>query len=60
MLRIISLILAAAALVLTFRAKWVREKLLKRSDPDEGMVLRVKFAALAVCVVSFVLAMLYR
>ncbi len=40
------------ALMLTFKAKLVVEKVLKK-EPEEGMVLRVKYIALGLVVIAF-------
>lgn len=51
-IKIAALILGFIALVMTFRAKWIVEKVFKK-EPIEGMVLRVKYIALALAVIAF-------
>ena len=53
---VVLLLLAAVALFMTYRAKFVLKKFLKREEPDEKEVLRVKLAALMIGVVVFILA----
>ena len=54
---VIALILGVIALFMTFRAKFVLEKILHREATDKA-VLRVKYAALGVAVVAFFAAFL--
>ena len=54
---VIALILGVIALFMTFRAKFVLEKILHR-EATEKAVLRVKYAALGVAVVAFFAAFL--
>lgn len=51
-IKIISLAAALIALVLTFRAKAILQKI-NAEEPTEGMVLRVKYIALAIAVIAF-------
>ena len=54
---VIALILGVIALFMTFRAKFVLEKILHREATDKA-VLRVKYAALGVAVAAFFAAFL--
>ncbi len=54
---VIALILGVIALFMTFRAKFVLEKILHR-EATEKAVLRVKYAALGVAVAAFFAAFL--
>ncbi len=51
--RILALALGLFALLLNFRSKYFIEKFTKQTEPPEGMVLRVKYAALALAVIAF-------
>lgn len=48
---VISIVLLLA-LVLTFKAKFILEKIFG-TEPEEGMVLRVKYIALGLAVIAF-------
>lgn len=51
-LKITALLIGLIALLLTFKAKLIIEKVL-RKEPTEGMVLRVKYIALLLAVIAF-------
>lgn len=51
-IKIAAVLVGAISLFMTFKAKLVIEKVLKK-DADERMVLRVKYAALALAVIAF-------
>ena len=57
-IRIACLLAGLLALVLTFKAKLIVEKLLRKA-PSEGMVLRVKYIALAIAIVAFLTVMIF-
>lgn len=57
-IKIAALVVGLFALVLTFKAKLVVESVLKK-EPTEGMVLRVKYIALALAVIAFLAVMLF-
>lgn len=57
-IKIAALVVGLFALVLTFKAKLVVERVL-RKEPTEGMVLRVKYIALALAVIAFLAVMLF-
>ncbi len=57
-IKIAALILGLIALVMTFRAKWIVEKVLKK-EPIEGLVLRVKYIALALAVIAFLAVFIF-
>ncbi len=51
-LKITALLIGLIALLLTFKAKLIIEKVLEK-EPTEGMVLRVKYIALLLAVIAF-------
>lgn len=51
-IKIAALAVGVIALLLTFKASPIVEKVFKR-EPTEGMVLRVKYIALALAVIAF-------
>lgn len=51
-IKIAALLVGLIALVMTFKAKLIIEKVLKK-EPIEGLVLRVKYIALALAVIAF-------
>lgn len=57
-IRIAALVIGFFALVLTFKAKFVVERVLKK-EPTEGMVLRVKYIALALAVIAFLAVLVF-
>ncbi len=57
-IKIAALILGLIALVMTFRAKWIVENVFKK-EPIEGMVLRVKYIALALAVIAFLTVFIF-
>lgn len=57
-IRIAALVTGFLALVLTFKAKFVVERVLKK-EPTEGMVLRVKYIALALAVIAFLAILVF-
>lgn len=57
-IRIAALAVGLFALVLTFKARIVVEHVL-RKEPTEGMVLRVKYIALALAVIAFLAVMIF-
>lgn len=57
-IRIAALVIGLFALVLTFKAKIVIERVLKK-EPTEGMVLRVKYIALALAIIAFLTIMMF-
>lgn len=50
--RIAALAVGLIALIMTFKARFVVEKIFKK-EPDEGMVLRVKYIALILAAIAF-------
>lgn len=57
-IKIAALVLGLIALVMTFRAKWIVENVLKK-EPIEGLVLRVKYIALALAVIAFLTVFIF-
>ena len=57
-IRIAALAVGLFALVLTFKARLVVERVL-RKEPTEGLVLRVKYIALALAVIAFLAVMIF-
>lgn len=51
-IKIAALIIGLIALIMTFKAKLIISNLLKK-EPEEGMVLRVKYCALILAVIAF-------
>lgn len=51
-IKIAAILIGLIALVLTFKAKPIIEKVF-RKEPTEGMVLRVKYTALGLAIVDF-------
>lgn len=51
-IRIAALAVGLIALIMTFKARFIVQKLFKK-EPIEGMVLRVKYIALALAVITF-------
>ena len=51
-IKIAALVVGLIALFMNFRAKFIIEKVLKK-EPVEGLVLRVKYIALALAVIVF-------
>ncbi len=56
--KIAALVLGLVALVMTFRAKQIVERIFKK-EPEEGMVLRVKYIALALAVIAFLTVFIF-
>ena len=52
--KILIIVMGIIALFMTFRAKFILEKIL-RKEATEKAILRVKYAALAVAVIVFVI-----
>lgn len=57
-IKIISVLMGVAALLLTFRVDWVLRTFCKNNEPDLNDRLRVKYIALAVAVVAFAIVLL--
>lgn len=51
-IKIAAVIVGVMAVFMTFKAKFIIEKLFKK-QADERMILRVKYAALALAVIAF-------
>ncbi len=51
-IKIAALAVGFAALLMTFKARFIVSKILKK-EPIQGMVLRVKYIALALAVIAF-------
>lgn len=51
-IKIAAVIVGVIAVFMTFKAKFIIEKLFKK-QADERMILRVKYAALALAVIAF-------
>lgn len=51
-IKITAFIIALIAIVLTFKAELILEKVFKK-EPTQGLVLRVKYIALALAVIAF-------
>ncbi|MDY3928066.1 MAG: hypothetical protein SOZ34_01745 [Clostridia bacterium] len=54
---ILIIALAAAALILTYRAKRIAPKIFKNKDENANDILKVKFVALAIGIIDFILAL---
>lgn len=54
-IKIIAVILGAAALMLTFRGEWLLQNILKISEPSQKQILSAKFAALGIAVIAFIM-----
>lgn len=52
--KIIAIILAVIALLLTFRGKWILTNIFKIPDPSDKQILWAKFAALGLAVIAFI------
>lgn len=52
--KIVALIVGFIAVFLTFKAELIIEKVLKK-EPTRGMVMRVKYIALALATIAFIL-----
>ena len=50
---VVAMAIGIVAVFLTFKAKYVIERFLHK-EPTEGLILRVKYVALALAVISFV------
>lgn len=50
--KITALIVGLIALIMTFKASLIAERVFKK-EPDEGLVLRVKYFALILAVIAF-------
>lgn len=59
MFKIISLICCAVLLFVSYRAKFVAEKILKKQEVTEALVLKIKIGALAVSMILFVIVMIF-
>ncbi len=57
-IKISALIIGLIALVMTFKAKLIIGSLLKK-EPEEGMVLRVKYIALGLAVIAFIAVFIF-
>lgn len=57
-IKIAALIIGIFALVLTFKAKLIVERVFKK-EPTQGMVLRVKCIALLLAIIAFFAVMLF-
>lgn len=57
-IKIISVLMGVAALLLTFRVDWVLKTFCKNNEPDLNDRLRVKYIALAVAVIAFIIVLL--
>lgn len=58
-IKIIAVLLGAAALLLTFRVDWVLKTFCKIDEPDINDRLKVKYIALAIAVIAFAGVLLY-
>ena len=52
-IKIIALILAVAALLMTFRGRFILEKILKRDDVSDKHILNLKIVALCLAAIAF-------
>ncbi len=59
LIKIICLAICALLLFICYRAKTFAEKVLRRQEPSETLLFRIKLAALAVSVVLFVFVMIF-
>ena len=57
-LKIAALAVGLAALFMSFKAKLIVSKLLKK-EPEEGMVLRVKYLALGLAIIAFLIVFIF-
>ena len=58
-IKIIAVLLGAAALLLTFRVDWVLKTFCKIDEPDINDRLKVKYIARAIAVIAFAGVLLY-
>ncbi|MDO5396642.1 MAG: hypothetical protein Q4G33_01815 [bacterium] len=57
-IKIISVLMGIAALLLTFRVDWVLRTFCKNNEPNLNDRLKVKYIALAIAVLAFVIVLL--
>lgn len=57
--KIVSLIFCALLLFVSYRANFVAQKVLKKQNPSESMILKIKIGALTVSMVLFVIVMIF-
>jgi hypothetical protein len=57
-IQIAALLICIIALFMTFRAKFILEKVFKK-EPNERMVLRVKYIALVMAVAAFLIIFIF-
>ena len=58
-IKIICLALCALLLFICYRAKTFAEKVLRRQEPSETLLFRIKLATLAVSMILFVCVMIF-
>ncbi len=57
-IKVIAIVLALIALMLNFRGKWIMETFLKKDTSSQNLLLGMKFAALIIAIIAFVLVFL--
>lgn len=57
-LKIFALVLGVIALFMTFRAEWVLKTLFKAEEPDDGAILKMKYAAFVIAAAAFIIVFL--
>lgn len=58
-LKIICLIICAALLFVCYRPRQFADKILKREDVNDGLILKIKAVSLVISVVIFVLTIIF-
>lgn len=59
-IKIIAAVLGIAALLLTFRVDWILKKLFANTEPTAEDRLKIKYIALAIAVIAFILVFINR
>ena len=57
-IKVVAIVLALIALMLNFRGKWILETFLKKDTPSQNLLLGMKFTALIIAIIAFVLVFL--
>ena len=57
-IKVVAIVLALIALMLNFRGKWILETFLKNNTPSQNLLLGMKFTALIIAIIAFVLVFL--
>lgn len=53
--KIIAALLGLAALILTFRGQWILSNVFKQSEPSPKQLMQVKYVALGLAIIAFIL-----